>query len=159
KQAEQKDQPDKEQTAEKYLEGVLKQNPALKLYTMPVAKSPVVLLDELERRIDPKLTESLEPLRQRMSVANDSQFVATLFNGTGTYDPKRATVRFAMQGFQPEFETVEVLWWRKEDTPARVPRSLSEPGVRDKVVLAWKMDQALALASDQAQKLTEEINK
>src|SRR5262249_27164246 len=86
-----------------------------------------------------------------------------LFLGTGTYDAKRvrpqvfSQPRFQRPDAEPEYETVECLWWRKEDHPARQPKDVSEG--RDKIVLAYKMDEARRLAPNAANAMAAEINK
>src|SRR5262249_37693991 len=107
---------------------------------------------------DAKLRESLAALHERMRVPGDGRFLLALLTETGEYQPQRAGSRMSQFG-EVEYQTLEALWWRKEDSPARSPKSLSEPGVREKVIRAGKMDRAQALARDEAQKLVEEINK
>lgn len=156
---------DKEQATEKYLQQLVKDNPALKLHVMPASKAQMMLAEELEHRTDPKLNDLLDPLRKLMPVQGEREFVATLFSGQNTYEARRAAMpemprnmQFRMPHFDPEFETTEALWWLKENHPARSPKSVSEPGVRDKIVLAWKLDRARKMAADDAQKLADELN-
>src|SRR5262249_31680880 len=148
---------------DKYLEQVLKESPGLKLVSMPVARSMLRLAEDLERKKDPQMSEALEPLRKRMPAQNERDFAAMLFIGTGTYEARRVRPRsdnmFRMMrpDAEPEYEAVEYLWWRKEDQAARLPKDVSE--VRDKIVLAWKMDQARGLALKAADQMAAEIRK
>src|SRR5207249_4659277 len=54
----------KEQEAEKYFQQLLKDEPALKLYTMPEPKSQLEMTRDLERKTDAKLTAALGPLME-----------------------------------------------------------------------------------------------
>ena len=61
------------------------------------------------------------------------------------YSPRRADLRNKRGGFA---------YWKIEDTPARVPE-LQEADVREKVIRAWKFDQARRLAEKRAKALAD----
>ncbi|MGQ0635739.1 MAG: hypothetical protein ACT4QC_14080 [Planctomycetaceae bacterium] len=67
------------------------------------------------------------------------------------------TLRSPMQGEDPETGDLYV-YWKVEDVPAHVP-TLGEPKVKEKVIDAWKHQQALPLAKKRAEELAELVRK
>jgi len=65
--------------------------------------------------------------------------------------------RFGPQVYDPPYELKEALWWLTENEPPKTPRSVNDPGVRERIVLAWKLDRARKLAEKDAQQLADEI--
>jgi hypothetical protein len=143
---------------EEYLEKALKEYPALKLVTMPAPKSELVMADELDRKIDLKVGDLLSAFQKKLLVQRERDFVSVLFMSQGTFDPQRVRMPGMFPGMddtESEFDRIEVLWWRKEDLPARV-RPFD--AVRDEVARAWKLDRARVLARQEAEKMADEID-
>jgi hypothetical protein len=138
-----------------------------------------VLVEDLRRKTDPKMTAALDPLiplmpmrmlmmllsQQTQRQVPEEQVIAhVLFDAKQIYEPRRAArleavmpQQLGQAPFEWPYDVKEALWWMTEDHPARTPKSLSEEGVREKVVQAWKMDRARALARKEAQELANEI--
>lgn len=62
-----------------------------------------------------------------------------------------------LEGEDAETRDVYV-YWKIEDSPVHVP-TLDEPGIKEKVIEAWKLQQALPLARKRAEQLAELVRK
>lgn len=120
----------------------------LQLYSMPRPMTQNDLIASLKKQQDMNLKVLREAVAKVARSDKVDLFVGDLFLNMGTYEP----VPFSLRDPQP----AEFLFWRSQDLPSR-PREFLD--VRDQVAQAWKLERARQLASKEAERIEDEINK
>jgi hypothetical protein len=120
----------------------------LKYLSMPEAMTEDAIVAGIKRNQELNLTPLREALMKAAREERVDQFVKTLFNRVGTFDPLQFSTR------EPRKE--EFAFWRSQDLPAR---SRDYGQVRREVEAAWRLEQARRLAAREAERIEAEINK
>ena len=113
--------------------------------------SPLLSARELQESEEYPIGKASEPVDNPFSQQNARSVIEELFAGRleGLYISAIAEDPLSKNLFA---------YWKIEDAPAHVP-NLTDDGIREQVVRAWKMLQARPLAEKRAQELAEQVRQ